>query len=80
MEVNLALGMRTKWRRWRVLSTKAMLKSGVMRSIIDAIVPGGCDYKDTNAHLLCFLFAGFCGYLGRFEGEGGELAGGGGHG
>jgi hypothetical protein len=26
-EVSFALGMRVKWRRWRVESTRAMLKS-----------------------------------------------------
>jgi hypothetical protein len=28
MEVSLARGMRVKCRRWRVVSTRAMLKSG----------------------------------------------------
>ncbi len=28
IEVSLAVGMRVKWRRWRVESTRAMLKSG----------------------------------------------------
>lgn len=29
IEVSFAVGMRVKWRRWRVESTRAMLKSGV---------------------------------------------------
>lgn len=29
MEVSFAVGMRVKWRRWRVESTRAMLKSGM---------------------------------------------------
>lgn len=28
IEVSFAVGMRVKWRRWRVESTRAMLKSG----------------------------------------------------
>lgn len=37
IEVSLALGMRVKWRRWRVLSTRAMLKSVLPGQIL---IPG----------------------------------------
>jgi len=33
IEVSFAVGMRVKWRRWRVESTRAMLKSGVGREV-----------------------------------------------
>lgn len=55
MDVNFAVGMRVKWRRWRVLSTMAMLTSVVWEVLGKLNERGCCARRGGGEDYLCLV-------------------------